>query len=63
MADHVSDWGNSLNRRRRVGKRVTMVMMFVWGVVLMFGGFLVLFLPCDICGAEFFRSHPNPYRG
>ena len=37
-------FGDSLNRCRRGGKRVTMVMMFVGGVVLMFDGFLVLFL-------------------
>jgi hypothetical protein len=36
MAAHVSDWGNLLNRRRREGKRNTMVMMFVGGVVLLF---------------------------
>jgi hypothetical protein len=40
-----------------------MVMMFVGGVVLMFDGFLVLFLPYDIYGAGVFHSRPNPYRG
>jgi hypothetical protein len=44
MAAHTLDWGDSLNRRRRGGKRNTMVMMIVGGVVLMFDGFLVLFL-------------------
>jgi hypothetical protein len=61
MAAHASDWGNSLNQCRRGGKRVTMVMMFVGGVVLMFGGFLVLFLLYNIYGARVFRSRPNPY--
>jgi len=36
-------------------------MMFVGGVVLMFDGFLVLFLPLIIYGAGVFCSHPNPY--
>jgi len=63
MADHASDWGDSLNRRCRGGKRVTMVMMFVVGVVLMFDGFLVLFLLYNIYGAGVFCSRPNPYRG
>ncbi len=36
MATHASDWGISLNQCRRGGKRVTRVMMFVGGVVLMF---------------------------
>ena len=40
-----------------------MVMMFVGGFVLMFDGFLVIFLPYDIYGAGVFRSRPNPYRG
>ncbi len=35
MAAHASDLGNSLNRHHRGGKRNTMVMMFVGGVVLM----------------------------
>jgi hypothetical protein len=48
MASHASDWGESLNRRRRGGKQVTMVMMFVGGVVLMFNRFLVLFLLYNI---------------
>ena len=38
MAAHALDWGDSLNRRRRGGKRNTMVMMFVGGVVLLFDG-------------------------
>ena len=42
MAAHTSDWGNSLNQRRRGGKRNTMAMMFVGGVVLMLDGILVL---------------------
>jgi hypothetical protein len=40
-----------------------MVMMFAGGVVLMFKGFFVLFLPYIIYGAGVFRSRPNPYRG
>ena len=45
MTAHALDWGDSLNQRRRGGKWVTMVMMFVGGVVLLFDGLLVLFLP------------------
>jgi len=44
MATHALDWGDSLNGHRRGGKRYTMVMMFVGGVVLLFDGLLVLFL-------------------
>jgi len=40
-----------------------MVMMFVGGVLLMFDGFLILFLPYNIYGAGVFCSRPNPYRG
>jgi len=40
-----------------------MVMIFVGGVVLMLDGFLVLFLPLKIYGAEVFCSRPNPYKG
>jgi len=34
MATHVLDWGDSLNPRRRMGKRLTMVVMFVDCLVL-----------------------------
>jgi len=44
MAAHASDWGNSLNLCCRGGKRNTMVMMFVGGVVLLFDGLILLFL-------------------
>ena len=44
IAAHASDWGDSLNRHHRGGKRNTMVMMFVGGVVLMLDRILVLFL-------------------
>jgi hypothetical protein len=60
MASHASDWGDLLNQRLWGGKQNTMLMMFVGGVVLMFGGFLVLFLPYEIYGAGVFRSRPNP---
>jgi hypothetical protein len=36
MVAHALDWGDSLNRCHRGGKRNTMVMMFVGGIVLMF---------------------------
>jgi len=39
-----------------------MVMMFGGGIVLMFEGFLVLFLPLIIYGVGVLRSHTNPYR-
>ena len=38
-----------------------MVVMFVGGVVLLFDGLLVLFLPWEIYGAGVFCSHPNRY--
>jgi len=41
----VSNWGYSLNQRRRGGKQNSMAMMFVGGVVFMLDGILVLFLP------------------
>ena len=63
MADHVSDWDDSWNQRSTGGKQNTIVMMIVGGVVLMFEGFLVLFLPYIIYGAGVFRPRPNPYRG
>jgi hypothetical protein len=44
MAAHTLDWGDSFNWRHRGGKRVTMVMMFVGGVVSVLDGILVLFL-------------------
>ena len=44
MAVHASDWGNLLNSRRRGGKRVTMVMMFVEEVVSVLDRIPVLFL-------------------
>jgi len=44
MAAHASDWGDSLNQCCRGGKRNTMVIMFVGGVVLLFDGISVLFL-------------------
>ena len=45
------------------GKRNTMVMMFVGGVVLLFDGFFVLFLPYEIYRAGVFHSCLNPYSG
>jgi hypothetical protein len=39
-----------------------MVMMFVGGVVLMFDGFLILFLLYNIYGAGVFCSRPNTNR-
>ena len=62
MAAHASDWGVLLNQCRRGCKQVTMVMMFVGGVVLMFDRFLVLFLLYAIYREGTFRSRPNPYR-
>jgi hypothetical protein len=40
-----------------------MVIVLVGGVVLMFEGFLILFLPYDIYGVGVFGSRPNPYMG
>jgi hypothetical protein len=40
----VSDLGDSLNQCHRGGKRYTMVMMFVGGVVSVLNGIPVLFL-------------------
>jgi len=44
MAAHASDWGDPSNYCHRGGKRVTMVTIFVGGVVLMLDGFIVLLL-------------------
>jgi hypothetical protein len=44
MATHASKWGDPLNQHRRGGKRYTMVMMFVGGVVLVLDRISVLFL-------------------
>ena len=44
MAANTSDWGDSSNKCCRGGKGVTMVTMFVGGVVLMLNGIIVLFL-------------------
>jgi len=63
MGAHASDWEDSLNWRRSGGKWNTMVIMLVGGVMLMFDGFLVLFLLFDIYGVGVFCSRPNPYRG
>ena len=60
MAAHVLDWGNSLNQRHRGGKRNTMVMIFVGGVVLMLDRILVQFLLKKSYGAVVFvpaRTH------
>jgi hypothetical protein len=43
MAAHASDWGYSLNRRRKGGKQNTIMMMFVGGVALMLDRILVRF--------------------
>jgi hypothetical protein len=40
-----------------------MMLMFVGGVVLMFDGFLILFLLYNIYGAGVFCFRPNPNRG
>ena len=40
MAAHALDWGDSLNRRRRGGKRSTMVMMFVGGSCVVVRGII-----------------------
>ena len=47
--------------RRRGGKRHTMLMMFVGGVVSVIDGIPVLFLQQKTYGAGVFRSRPNPY--
>ena len=54
MATHVSDWGDLLNQCQRGGKRNTMVMMFVGGVVLMLDRIPVLFYYRKATGREFF---------
>jgi len=63
MAAHASDLGDSLNQCRRGGKRLTMVMMFVGGVVSVLDGIPVLFLPYKTYRVGVFRSPPNPMRG
>ena len=63
MAAHALDWGNSLNQCRRGGKRLTMVMMFVGGVVLVLDGIPILFLTYKTYGAGVFCFCPYPDRG
>jgi hypothetical protein len=47
--------------RRRGGKRHTMLMMFVGGVVSVIDGIPVQFLQSKTYGAGDFCSRPNPY--
>jgi hypothetical protein len=63
MAAHALDWGDSSNQRRRGGKQLTMVMIFVGGVVSVLDGIPVLFLPYKTYGAGFFCFRPNPNSG
>ncbi len=63
MAAHALDWGDSLNQCRRGGKRLTMVMMFVGGVVLVLDGIPILFLTYKTYGAGVFCFCPNPNSG
>ena len=51
MAAHASDWGDSLNQCHRGGKRVTMVMIFVGGVV-----FDVRQISCTIPTVQYLRG-------
>jgi hypothetical protein len=44
MAAHTLDWGDLSNLRRGGGKQVTMVTMFVEGVLLMLDGIIVQYL-------------------
>jgi hypothetical protein len=44
----------------QLGKRNTMVMMFVGGVVLMLEGFLVIFLPVENLRGGSFSFPPEP---
>jgi hypothetical protein len=59
MAAHALDWGDSLNQHCRGGKQLTMMMMFVWGVVSVLDGIPVLFLPYKTYGAGVFCFCPN----
>ncbi len=63
MAAYALDWGDSLNQCRRGGKRLTMVMMFVGGVVLVLDGIPILFLMYKTYGAGVFCFCPNPNSG
>jgi hypothetical protein len=56
MAAHAPDWGNSLNPRRKRGKRLTMVVMFVGCLVLGDDPNITLFLPYKTYGAGVFVS-------
>ena len=62
MAAHASDWGDSLNPRRRGGKRLTMVVMFVGSLVLGDDPNIVLFTRYKTYGVEVLHSRPNSYR-
>jgi hypothetical protein len=63
MAAHKLDWGDSLNQRHRRGKWLTMVMMFVRGVVSVLDRIPILFLPYKTYGAGVLCSCHNPSRG
>jgi hypothetical protein len=56
MAAHALDWGNSLNPRRRGGKQLTMVVIFVSCLVLGDNPNIILFLPYKTYGAGVFVS-------
>ncbi len=60
MAAHVLDWGDSLHQRRRGGKQLTMVMMFVGRDLSVLDGIPVLFLPYKTYRAGVFCFCPNP---
>ena len=60
MTAHVSDWGDPSNWCHRGCKWVSMVTIFVGGVVLMFNGIIVWFLLWETYGAGVFLFLPEP---
>ena len=63
MAAHALDWGDSLNPRRRGGKQLTMVVMFVGCLVLGDDPIIILFLPYKTYGVGVFCFRPNQNSG
>ena len=63
MAAQVLDWGDSLNPRRRKGKWLTMLVMFVGCLVLGETQKIILFLLHKTYAAGVFHSCQNPNQG
>jgi len=61
MAAHMSDWSDLMNQRRRGGKLLNMVVIFVGCFVLGDDRNIVLFLMYITYKTGVFHSFRNPY--